>query len=151
MFFAERRAALQEMLRVLRAGGRLVVAVWDSIERSPGYTALADLLQELCGDQAASPLRAPFALGDKQELRALCADAGIAPVEISTNPGTARFPSIAAGMRTEIKGWVLADRLDDTQFAALLAAAEQWLAALRTPEGDVAFAAPAHIVSATKE
>jgi hypothetical protein len=84
-------------------------------------------------------------------LRALCEDAGIAPVEISTQLGTARFPSIAAWKHTESKGWVLADRLDDEQFAALLAAAEQRLAEFRTPEGEVVFSAPAHSVSATKE
>ncbi|HEY7022049.1 MAG TPA: methyltransferase domain-containing protein [Ktedonobacterales bacterium] len=151
MFFADRRAALQEMWRALRPGGRLVVAVWDSIEHSPGYAALADLLQELFGDEAADALRAPFALGDVQKLRALYEVLGAAPVEISTQPGTARFPSIAAWIHTEIKGWVLANRLDDTQFAALLAAAEQRLATFRTPDGEVVFAAPAHIVSATKE
>ena len=37
MFFEDRRAALAEMWRVLRPGGRLVVAVWDAAERSPGY------------------------------------------------------------------------------------------------------------------
>jgi SAM-dependent methyltransferase len=151
MFFEDPHAALGETFRTLRPGGRLVVAVWDSIERSPGYAALADLLQELFGDEAAGALRAPFALGDAEELRALCEEAGIAPVEISTQSGTARFPSIAAWIHTEIKGWVLADQLDDAQLAALVAAAEQRLAAFRTPEGDVAFAAPAHTVSATKE
>jgi ubiquinone/menaquinone biosynthesis C-methylase UbiE len=151
MFFTDRRAALQEMFRTLRPGGRLVVAVWDSIERSPGYAALADLLQELFGDEAADALRAPFALGDKRELQALYEEADIAPVEISTQSGMARFPSIAAWVHTEIRGWVLADRLDDTQFAALLAAAAQRLATFRMADGEVVFAAPAHIVSATKE
>ena len=33
MFFEHRQAALKEMLRVLRQGGRLVIAVWDSLEQ----------------------------------------------------------------------------------------------------------------------
>lgn len=32
MFFTDRRQALREMLRVLVPGGRLAVAVWDSLE-----------------------------------------------------------------------------------------------------------------------
>lgn len=40
MFIESKSTAITEMLRVLRPRGRLVMAVWDSLERAPGYLAL---------------------------------------------------------------------------------------------------------------
>ncbi|HEX5176869.1 MAG TPA: methyltransferase domain-containing protein, partial [Chthoniobacteraceae bacterium] len=60
MFFEDRTAALCEMLRVLRPGGRMAVAVCDAVEHSPGYSALADLLERLFGEKVADAFRAPF-------------------------------------------------------------------------------------------
>jgi ubiquinone/menaquinone biosynthesis C-methylase UbiE len=64
MFFEDRRAALREMWRVARPGGRIAVAVWAALESAPGYAAMTDLLQRLFGDRIADALRAPFTLGD---------------------------------------------------------------------------------------
>lgn len=86
----------------------------DSLQNSSGYTALATLLQRLFGQEAADGLRAPFSLGDVNELRTLFDQAGLPGAAIVTYPGTARFPSIQPWVYTEIKGWVLADRLDET-------------------------------------
>jgi ubiquinone/menaquinone biosynthesis C-methylase UbiE len=150
MFFEDRRAAIQEMVRVLRPGGRLAVAVWDSLEHLPGYAVMTDLVQRLFGDQVADALRAPFVLGDPQNLRSLFAEAGIPNAQITTQEGTARFPSIQSWIYTDIKGWTLADVLDDAQFDRLLKEAEQVLRRFTTAEGTVVFSAPAHIVTATK-
>jgi hypothetical protein len=70
--------------------------------------------------------------------------------QITTEPGTARFPSIQAWIYTEIKGWTLADVLDDAQFDLLLQEAERVLRRFVKAHGTVAFSAPAHIVTATK-
>jgi ubiquinone/menaquinone biosynthesis C-methylase UbiE len=150
MFFEDRQAAIKEMVRVLRPGGRLAVAVWDRAENSPGYAALIDLLHRLFGDAAADALRAPFVLGDKDALRATFAGAGLPEAEITTHSGMARFPSLSSWMYTDIKGWTLADMIDDEQYRLLLGEAEDVLRPFVVQDGSVAFEAPAHIVAARK-
>lgn len=150
MFFEDRMQALNEMMRVLRPGGRLAVAVWDSLDRTPGYRAMASLLQRLFRDETAALLRAPFALGEPDALRDLFSSAEIPAAVIDTRPGVARFPSIEAWVRTDVKGWTLADAIDDVQYAVLQNVAQTTLKTFTEPDGSVRFAAPAHIVTAMK-
>jgi ubiquinone/menaquinone biosynthesis C-methylase UbiE len=149
MFFEDRALALAEMWRVLKPGGRLAVAVWDALEHAPGYAAMTALLQRLFGERVADALRAPFALGDPEALAALAAKAGI-PAQITTREGAARFPSIDAWVHTDVKGWTLADMIDDGQYQQLRREAPRALARFVQPDGTVLFDAPAHILCATK-
>jgi SAM-dependent methyltransferase len=150
MFFEDRVAALREMARITRPGGRLAVAVWDNLDAAAGYAAMTALLARLFGSRIADQLRAPYALGDKSRLRALFADAGLRNADIATPDGTARFPSIEAWVRTDVKGWTLADLIDDVQYKTLLAEAPKALAAFVQSDGSVAFRHPAHIVTAVR-
>jgi len=151
MFFANQAAGLQEMMRVLAPGGYLAVAVWDTLDRTPGYAALVALLQRLFGEHAADALRAPFALGEARTLSALLTGAGIPAPEIATQVGTARFPSIRSWIYTDVKGWSpLGTQLDAGQFEVLTAEAERPLRAFVTANGTVEFPMPAHIVTARK-
>ena len=150
MFFEDRKAALREMWRVLRPGGRLAVAVWAALQRSPGYATLAALLDRLFGREVASSLHAPFVLGDERALLALFRDAGIASPQLTTVDGTARFASVEAWVHTDIKGWTLADVLDDTQYSRLLAEAKTVLKPYADRDGRVAFPAPALLVTAVR-
>lgn len=150
MFFGDRRGAIREMVRVLRPGGRLAVAVWDSLERTPGYAAMASLLQRLFGDETAASLHAPYALGDPAALRALFEGSGLADLAVTTHKGTARFPSIRDWVYTDVKGWTASDAVDEAGFERLVAEAERTLQRFVTEEGSVAFSAPAHIVTAAK-
>ncbi len=151
MFFQDRTAALREMMRVLRPGGRLAIAVWGALDATPGYAAMVDLLVRLFGEEMASSLRAPYNLGDTRALRSELRAAELPGATIATEVGTACFPSIDDWVFTDIKGWVLADRLDDEQFDRLLQSARRELRRFVVADGAVAFAAPAHIITATKQ
>lgn len=153
MFFSDRAQALREMLRVLRPGGHLAVAVWDSLAHTPAYAAEVALLARIAGEDAADALRAPFALGDTQRLAALFGEAGIAAANIVTHTGTACFPSIQAMVAGDLRGWlpVMGVSLDEQMIARILIEAEQVLAPYVRADGTVQFDSPAHIVRATRE
>ena len=151
MFFDDRVAALREMWRVLRPGGRLAVAVCDALANSPGYAALAALLERLFGTRVADAFRAPFVLGDVRALRALCADAGIAGAAVEQHQGTVRFASIDALVSTERACvWTLGGLLDDAQFEQLRREAQSAFRPFVDGSGMVAFAMPALLITAGK-
>ena len=150
MFFADARAALREMWRVLRPGGRLVVAVWDSLAHAPGYSAVTSLLSQLFGEEVADLLRAPYVLGDPSALESLLRGSGIAEPRVARVHGEARFPSIRSWMHTDVRGWTLSDRLDDGQFERLVVQAETELRAFVTVDGGVRFDHPALLATARK-
>jgi ubiquinone/menaquinone biosynthesis C-methylase UbiE len=153
MFFENRLTAIKEMVRVLRQGGHMAIAVWDLLENTSGYATITELLERLFGDEAAAAMRAPFVLGNTQILQSLFTeftDAGVSNVQVKTHEGTACFPSISSWIYTDVRGWTLAEMIDDAQYQLLLKEAESELQRFVTPEGTVAFRSPAHIVTATK-
>ncbi|MCG6871858.1 MAG: methyltransferase domain-containing protein [Gammaproteobacteria bacterium] len=149
MFFTDRSQALREMIRVLKPGGKLAVAVWDSLENSDAYPIEVELLQRLAGEAAANALRAPFVLGDKGALTALFEDSGVESVGVTTRNGTGRFPSIRTMVEADLRGWlpVMGVFLNEEQIEGILEEAERSLADYRTEEGRVVFNASAHIVT----
>lgn len=148
MFFEDRVAALREMMRVLRPGGRLAIAVCDALEHSPGYAALAAALQDLFGDKVANAFRAAFALGDPQRLLALCAEAGIEGAKVTRHAGTVRFASIDDMISTERACiMTLGGLLNDAQFERLLGECQSALQPFVRADGEVAFEMPALILT----
>lgn len=151
MFFEDRAGALREMMRVLRSGGRLAVAVCGAVERSPGYAAFAQLLQSLFGTHVADAFKAPFVLGDPEKLRAICHEAGLVHAEILKRNELVRFSSINAMVSTERACvWTLGGVLNDDQFATLLRESEQALKPFVGTDGAITFDMPALIIAAEK-
>jgi SAM-dependent methyltransferase len=148
MFVVDRRAAVREMLRVARPGGRVGAAVWDALEASPAYPIEVELLDRLAGSAAADALRAPFVLGSTTEVVQLFESAGADAVEAITINGEARFPSVRSMVEADLRGWlpVMDVHLEEDTIERILAEAEKALARFVTDDGEVVFDSPAHIV-----
>ena len=152
MFFADKRQALREMLRVLVPGGRLCVAVWAALEDTPPYATEVALLERYVSKAAADALRLPFALGNRADVTALFASAGVESVAIATLADQGRFPSIRAMLEADIQGWLplVGIVLTHEQHEQLIAAAERELAGYLTAEGECVFEMPGHVVTGRK-
>jgi SAM-dependent methyltransferase len=145
MFFTDPDRALAEIVRVTRPDGRIALAVWDGLAHNAGYARLADLLGRLFGNEAAEALGTPFRLGDRHTLAALVSG-GVADPVVTAHRGEARFASLETWLHTEVRGWTLAETIDDEGFDRLLRAASSELGDLTGPAG-VAFEVSALIVS----
>ena len=152
MFFTDHSAAVREIIRVLAPGGRIAVAVWDSLENSEAYPIEVALLERIAGLPAGDALRAPFVLGDRSQLVKLFQGAGVDSVKVETHRGRARFPSVRIMVEADLRGWlpVMGVALCEEQIEHVLEEADHALSRYVTADGTVQFEAPAHVVSGTK-
>ncbi len=152
MFFRDRHQALREMQRVLASGGRLAIAVWDSLSNLPAYATEVALLERTAGQAAADALRAPFVLGNKEDFAALLYESGITAVDIAVHTGTARFPSIRTMVEADLRGWlpVMDVQLAEDQILRILDEAEQVLGRYATADGRASFKLSILLATATK-
>jgi SAM-dependent methyltransferase len=101
-FFPEKPAALSEMRRVLRRGGRLTLSCWRSIEHTPGYLVLEQALARRIGpEKAALP---PFSFGDAGAIRGLVVGAGFREIKLRAEAKMLRFRSAEHLVRALVGG-----------------------------------------------
>jgi ubiquinone/menaquinone biosynthesis C-methylase UbiE len=82
-FFPDRPAALDEMRRALRRGGRLGIAVWGAIEDCPPFAALARALGQVLGARTAVAYEnGPWGFSDSDSLARLVNDNGFTNVSV---------------------------------------------------------------------
>src|SRR5262245_47689145 len=117
-FFADRPAALREMHRILVHEGRLALMVWRGIGESPGFQALAEILEKNIGPAAATIMRAPFGLSDASELNKLVEAAGFRDIKIHQRVGSIQFPSIERFVSSYIAGSPLAGHVSQANDTA---------------------------------
>lgn len=75
MFFPDKSQSIREMARVLRSGGKISVCVWDKLGNIPVFKTMANILERIAGNKAATALEVSFSLEDPEELRKIFAAA----------------------------------------------------------------------------
>ena len=100
MFVADKAAALSQMRRVVTESGRVLISVWQGLDRHPFYQTLHNVIQQRLGMSA---LQEIFALGNAEDLRGLALAAGFRRVDIKPFSLTARFPNPEAFIAGEIE------------------------------------------------
>jgi SAM-dependent methyltransferase len=83
MLLADPSAALTETRRVLRSGGRVALAVWDSVQHNPwALLPTLELIERGLTSPPAPGVPGPFALGDPDRVRELLAHAGFGEIDV---------------------------------------------------------------------
>lgn len=149
MFFSDRVKAVQEMARVLKPGGRMLVAVWDALENIPAYSKSVSTIEKYGGSKAREALNSPFELGDKDVLRSTFNEAGVSDIAIATHTGTARFPDLKSMLDADLRGWlpVLGITLGEQDIQEIYNDASLALGNYISPNGNVNFDITAHVVT----
>ena len=153
MFYPDKVRGNSEARRVLRDGGRYLLAIWDRIERN----ALSNLANETMRREFPEnpPMfmtRGPFSYHDPQQIERDLSEGGFSAVEIETVELTSRSPSAEDAARGLTYGSPMGVELEDYGPGALDRVFAEFSRAALQYEGADGFEAPmaAHIVTATK-
>lgn len=150
MLFSSPEEALQEMRRVLKPGGKLVVAVLGSLDSLSAYTAIADVYEHVVNKSVGNALRMPFSMGDKDTLTSLFKSVGISSARTTTESEVVYFSSVREMVLSDVKGWFpfAGIDLDDDSIDAVTKEAEVALKTFQSSDRAVKFEVPVQIVVA---
>ena len=93
-FCPDKAAAVSELHRVLREGGRLALSVWRDIRHFPYMIAITSALADHVGAEASRRMSAPCSFGSADALRDVMKQGGFKEVQIRIDVLPMRVPSL---------------------------------------------------------
>ena len=155
-FFPDKSLALRQMARVLASGGRLLLSVFTSIERTTVAHAFANALDRHLGEGASSAKRIEHSFSDSGALARLAVDAGLKNVVVVPVTQTIRFPSALDYVRLQLtatpEARLLSQTIEQERDAVIQAIAGDLAGALESvgPTGEISSAQECNVLSATR-
>ena len=112
-FFPDRPLALEEMVRVLKSGGRAGLSVYSAIERTPVAYAFVQALDTYLGPEASRTKRSEHLSCDAQEVGRWVEQAGFDVVNVATVDKQITFPSMTDYVRFQLTATPMVVLLND--------------------------------------
>ncbi|OWV60963.1 class I SAM-dependent methyltransferase [Mameliella alba] len=112
-FFPDKPAALSDLHRVMKPGGRVVFCVQRELDVNPMLRAQAAALDACVGSTAGDAVRAICSLPDGNELRQLFKEAGFRDIEVDPVTLTLHHPDARAFAIGAMGGMHTGDKLSD--------------------------------------
>lgn len=147
MFFQDKTAALNELLRIKTTNGKAILSIWNRIEDNDGYYDLWKLVEEIGGSECASILHSPFSLGNREKILESINSSRTNKYQIETVNQKVNFPSIDYWIDCDIKASPIASKLSSKQYQDLVSRARTSLNQYVLSDGKVEFEMSAHFVN----
>jgi SAM-dependent methyltransferase len=120
-FFPDRPAALREMHRVLRSGGRLGVAIWASVDKCPPFAAATAAVTEVLGAPAGALYASgPWGWPDPTVIADVVTAAGFLDVVVATRTEPITFEGGAPQFIQVLLTSAVADQIRQLDPASLV-------------------------------